>query len=43
MWRDAETARDNDDEDLGVDDRNFPDDSDLPLIYCRFTADLSLI
>ena len=24
MWRDAEAARDNDDEDLGVDDRDFP-------------------
>ena len=38
-----ETARDNDDRDLGIDDRNFPDDSDLPMIYRRFIADLMLI
>ena len=39
MWRDAETARDNDDEDLGVDDRNFP----MTRIYRWFIADLPLI
>ena len=45
MWRDAETARDNDDEDLGVDDKDFPMIriyrwfiADLPLIYCWFNV-----
>ena len=39
MWRDAETAKDNDDDDFGVDDRNFP----MTRIYRWFIADLLLI